>query len=121
MTQDRFSWENCRSLPIDGSATLTIEASSTTTNWASASSASASHFRSVASVGLKGDSPVKLIWGHGQSRRRAGPAHRPFGASSRLPSLSCGAPDLRPVSELEFRLRFVPYGIDVPVVKPYIH
>src|SRR3954466_13538165 len=48
MTQDRLSWEKCRSRPMDGSATLTIEASSTTTNWASASSASASHLRSDA-------------------------------------------------------------------------
>src|SRR5918994_3986107 len=42
-THDRSSDENPRSVPIDGSATLTIDASSTTTNWAAASSASASH------------------------------------------------------------------------------
>ena len=45
-TQDRSSWANFRSVPIDGRATFTIDASSTTTNWASASRASASHFLS---------------------------------------------------------------------------
>src|SRR5918992_1392397 len=42
-THDRSSDENPRSVPIDGSATLTIDASSTTTNWAAASSANATH------------------------------------------------------------------------------
>src|SRR5215211_1769661 len=42
-THDRSSCENSRSFPIEGSATLTIDASSTTTNWAAASSASATH------------------------------------------------------------------------------
>ena len=40
-TQERSSWENCRSRPMDGSATLTIEASRTTTNCAAARRASA--------------------------------------------------------------------------------
>ena len=80
MTQDRFSWEKFRSLPIDGSATLTIDASSTTTNWARASSASASHFRSGASVGLKVVSPVKLV-AVPASLVAAGPLH--IGSSER--------------------------------------
>src|SRR3954451_3054218 len=42
-THERLSCEKCRSLPIEGSATLTIDASRTTTNWAAASSAMASH------------------------------------------------------------------------------
>src|SRR3954447_24943392 len=104
MTQERFSCENCRSRPIDGSATFTIEASSTTTNWASARSAKASHFRSGASVGLMW-SPGEVVCCPGQSRRGARAAHRQFGASSRPPSLTCRASALRPVSELEFRFR----------------
>ena len=46
-THDRLSWEKSSALPIEGSATFTIDASSTTTNWAAASSASASHLRSM--------------------------------------------------------------------------
>src|SRR4051794_32143156 len=42
-THDRLSCEKLRAFPTDGSATLTIDASSTTTNWAAASSASAIH------------------------------------------------------------------------------
>jgi hypothetical protein len=49
-THERSSWLNFRSLPIEGSATLTIDASRTTTNCASASSARASHFLSCGKV-----------------------------------------------------------------------
>src|SRR3954447_13886834 len=66
-TQDRLSWEKFRALPIDGSATLTIEASRTTTNWAAASSASASHFERWVSAramcrtpGLKAESELRF-------------------------------------------------------------
>src|SRR5687767_2661673 len=89
MTQERFSWENCRSLPIEGSATLTIDASSTTTNWASASSANASHFRSGASVGLKVELSREVDRYPVQSRRCGAAAHRQFGASSGPPPLTC--------------------------------
>src|SRR3954468_9406946 len=40
---DRSACEKLRSFPIEGSATFTIEASRTTTNWAAASGASARH------------------------------------------------------------------------------
>jgi hypothetical protein len=33
-THARLSWEKLRSSPIEGSATFTIDASSTTMNWA---------------------------------------------------------------------------------------
>src|SRR5215208_6626797 len=59
MTQDRSSWEKERSRPIDGSATLTIEASSTTTNCAAAS-------RTSASQRLSGDvdaDDTEISWG----------------------------------------------------------
>jgi hypothetical protein len=42
-TQDRSSWENSSARPIEGSATLTMDASRTMTNCVSARSASASH------------------------------------------------------------------------------
>src|SRR4051812_7110797 len=45
-THDRLSWEKSRALPMDGRATLTMEASSTTTNCAAASRTSASQRRS---------------------------------------------------------------------------
>jgi hypothetical protein len=41
-TQGRFSCEKSSALPIVGSATLTIEASRTTTNWAEQSRTRAS-------------------------------------------------------------------------------
>ena len=43
--QVRFSWENFRSRPIEGIATLTIAASRMITNCVLASRASASHLR----------------------------------------------------------------------------
>src|SRR5829696_2267531 len=122
MTQERFSWENCSSLPIDGSATLTMEASSTTTNCASASSASAIHFRSGASVGLKVEGlpwKVDLLSRPVSSLRggsHIGSSERPHGPPPLLPAhstlglIGTGIPFL--VSA---------YGIDVPLVKPYIH
>src|SRR3954466_946340 len=51
-THDRSSWEKCSAWPIEGSATLTIEASRTTTNCAAARRTSASQRRSV-EVGMK--------------------------------------------------------------------
>ena len=33
MTQERFSCENCSASPMDGRATFTMDASSTTMNW----------------------------------------------------------------------------------------
>ena len=45
-THDRLSWEKSSASPMDGSATLTIDASSTTTNCAAARSASANQRRS---------------------------------------------------------------------------
>src|SRR3954454_12952742 len=45
-THDRLSWEKTRALRMDGRATLTMEASSTTTNCAAASRTSASQRRS---------------------------------------------------------------------------
>src|SRR3954453_1792600 len=66
-TQDRLSWEKFRALPIEGSATLTIEASRTTTNWAAASSASASHLERWVSAramcttpGLKAETELRF-------------------------------------------------------------
>src|SRR3954454_17533494 len=56
-TQDRFSWEKWRSRPMDGSATLTIEASSTTTNCAAASRTSARPFLDTGSDWLTGETP----------------------------------------------------------------
>jgi hypothetical protein len=44
-TQDSVSVETCSSVPIDGSAMFMIDASRTTTNWATASSAKARHRR----------------------------------------------------------------------------
>jgi hypothetical protein len=44
-THERFSCEESSAAPIDGSATLTIEISRTTTNWVAASRASASQRR----------------------------------------------------------------------------
>ena len=49
MTHDRSSWEKLSDSPIEGSATLTIDASSTTTNCAAARSTSASQRRSEVS------------------------------------------------------------------------
>src|SRR5215210_2844710 len=106
MTQERFSWENCRSRPIEGSATLTIDASSTTTNWASARSARASHFRSGATVGLKVVVSRDVVLARPSF---AGAAGLHIGTSERPPcpyplGLGCWALGL---SELEFRFRFV--------------
>src|SRR3954468_24445347 len=56
-TQDRFSWEKWRSRPMDGSATLTIEASSMTTNCAAASRTSARPFLDTGSDWLTGGTP----------------------------------------------------------------
>src|SRR5258706_4414264 len=54
MTHWRFSWENPRSILIEGNATFTIAMSSTTMNWTALRSASASHFRrSVATIGAQ--------------------------------------------------------------------
>src|SRR6476619_518772 len=54
MTHWRFSWENPRSILIEGSATFTIAMSRTTMNWTALRSASASHFLlSVATIGLQ--------------------------------------------------------------------
>src|SRR4029079_10390591 len=53
MTHWRFSWENPRSILIEGSATFTIAMSKTTMNWTALKSASASHLRrSVAIIGV---------------------------------------------------------------------
>src|SRR3954468_1023561 len=56
-THDRLSWENSSARPIDGRATLTMEASSTTTNCAAASRTSASQRRS--GEVLKASAPSK--------------------------------------------------------------
>src|SRR2546423_7465855 len=54
MTHWRFSWENPRSILIEGNATFTIAMSRTTMNWTALRSASASHFRrSVAIMGAQ--------------------------------------------------------------------
>src|SRR3954470_8733401 len=51
ITHWRFSWENPRSILIEGNATFTIAMSRTTMNWTALRSASASHFlRSVATM-----------------------------------------------------------------------
>src|SRR4051812_32751399 len=121
MTQERFSWENCRSRPMEGSATLTIDASSTTTNWASARSARASHFRSGATVGLKVVVSRDGCLARPKLRECSGPAHRHFGASSGAAIPYDGIDGPYALSELEFRFRLSRYGIDVPLVKPYIH
>src|SRR5690349_2182713 len=99
-----------------------MEASSTTTNCASASSASASHFRSGASVGLKVEGlPYEDLFAVRASLVAArgshiGSSERPLdrrpllAAHSTLGLIGIGIP---------FLLRA--YGIDVPLVKPYIH
>ena len=54
-THDRSAGAKCRAAPIDGNATLTIEASITITNWVIASSTSARFFaRGVYSGGVLG-------------------------------------------------------------------
>src|SRR5438093_10258998 len=51
MTHWRFSWENPRSILIEGNATFTIAMSRTTMNWTALKSANASHLRrSVATM-----------------------------------------------------------------------
>src|SRR6266853_1849162 len=51
ITHWRFSWENPRSILIEGNATFTIAMSRTTMNWTALRSASASHLRrSVATI-----------------------------------------------------------------------
>src|SRR5215207_8013302 len=112
MTQERFSCENCRSRPMEGSATLTIDASSTTTNWASARRARASHFRSGATVGLKVVSGELVC--RDSSLARAARPH--IGSSERPPHrrpLGLGSRALGLLRNWSSAFGYKRYGIDV--------
>src|SRR3954453_8778796 len=118
MTQDRSSWEKSSARPMEGSATLTMDASRTTTNCAAASRASANQRLSVDVDDAEdkggswgGVTVIDLDLGLRAARPHRGLAH--------IEGLRSGGGALGRVVEAEVRFRFQRYGIDFPVVKPY--